>query len=195
MLPHYSPSQLIPPPLKAVHLQFFCWLHELVRKYLFFSFPKVETQGLSYSQSLLWYHIHVLKTFTFVIISTFWPWLHYTLWLKMKLVIVGVPLRCPPSVIWWLVKKTSHSLSQPLPWACDQGKGLQRCGPRVNSGVSFHAPGSAREYEGMDPHTPKWAPTLEVEVPMNFQISRRQLQGSNFIRLRSSLYHWKFLGT
>jgi len=38
------------------------------------------------------------------------------------------------------------------PWARDQGKGLQRCGPRVNLRVTFHAPGSAGECEGMNPH-------------------------------------------
>jgi hypothetical protein len=46
-------------------------------------------------------------------------------------------------------------MSQPQPWAHDQGKGLQRCGPRVNSGTTFHAPGSVGECEGMNPHTPK----------------------------------------
>jgi hypothetical protein len=46
-------------------------------------------------------------------------------------------------------------MSQPYPWAYDQGKGLQRCGPRVSLGVTFHALGSERECEGMNPHTPK----------------------------------------
>ncbi len=30
---------------------------------------------------------------------------------------------------------------------------------------------------------------------MDYQIFRRQLQGSKFIRLKGSLYHWKALGT
>jgi len=46
-------------------------------------------------------------------------------------------------------------MSQPWPWACDQGKGLQRCGPRGSLGITFHVPESAREREGMNPHTPK----------------------------------------
>ncbi len=43
----------------------------------------------------------------------------------------------------------------------------------------------------MNPHTPKWTLILGVEVPMDFQIFRRQLQG--FFTLESSLYHWKEL--
>jgi hypothetical protein len=62
-------------------------------------------------------------------------------------------------------------------------------------GVTFHAPGSVRKCEGMNPHTPKWAPTLGVRVPMDSQIFWERLQGSKPIGLRSSLYHWKNLGT
>jgi hypothetical protein len=40
-----------------------------------------------------------------------------------------------------------------------------------NSGVTSHAPGSVGSYEGMNPHTPKWAPTLGIGVPMDFRIS------------------------
>jgi hypothetical protein len=32
---------------------------------------------------------------------------------------------------------------------------LQRCEPKVSMGITFHAPGSARACEGMNPHTPK----------------------------------------
>jgi hypothetical protein len=39
--------------------------------------------------------------------------------------------------------------------ALDQGKGLRGCGPRESSGVTFHAPGSAKECEGMNLHTLK----------------------------------------
>jgi hypothetical protein len=35
-------------------------------------------------------------------------------------------------------------------------------------GITFHAPGSAKEYEGMNPHT-KGTPTLGVGVLMYFQ--------------------------
>jgi len=43
----------------------------------------------------------------------------------------------------------------------------------------------------MNPHIPKWTPTLGVGVPMDFQIFRGQLQGSKFIGLKSFIYHWK----
>ncbi len=48
---------------------------------------------------------------------------------------------------------------------------------------------SARECEGMNLHTPKWAPTLWVKVPMGSRIFGGRLQGSKFIGLMNSLYH------
>ncbi len=43
--------------------------------------------------------------------------------------------------------------------------------------VTFHAPGSVGECEGMNPHTPKGTPTLGARVPVDSQIFREQLQG------------------
>jgi hypothetical protein len=81
-------------------------------------------------------------------------------------------------------------MSQPWPWVRAQSKGLQRCEPRVSPGITFYVHGSARKCEGLNPHTPKWAPILRVGVPMDFRILRRQFQGSKLIGLKSSLYHW-----
>jgi hypothetical protein len=53
----------------------------------------------------------------------------------------------------------------------------------------------SRECEGMNPHTPKWAPTLGVGVPMDSQIFKEWLHESKPIRLKSFLHHWKYLGT
>jgi hypothetical protein len=61
--------------------------------------------------------------------------------------------------------------------------------------VAFHALESAKECEGMNPHTPKWAPTLGIGISMDSQIFKKQLQGSKPIGLKSSLYHWKTLKT
>ncbi len=36
-------------------------------------------------------------------------------------------------------------------------------------GVTFHVPMNVGECEGMNPHTPKWIPTLEVDGLPNFQ--------------------------
>jgi hypothetical protein len=41
-----------------------------------------------------------------------------------------------------------------------------------SSGITFHAPRSVRKCEEMNPHIPKWAPTLGVRVSMDFQIFR-----------------------
>jgi hypothetical protein len=59
-------------------------------------------------------------------------------------------------------------------------------------GVTFHAPGNVIKCEGMNPHIPKLAPALGVGIPMDFWIFKRQLQGSKFIGLKNSLYHWNF---
>ncbi len=56
-------------------------------------------------------------------------------------------------------------------------------------GVTFHAFRSAKEYEGMNPHTPKGTPTLRVGVPVDSQIFKEQFQGLKLIRLNHSLYH------
>ncbi len=68
-------------------------------------------------------------------------------------------------------------------------------GQEGSMGVTFHAPGSVRECEGMNRHTPKGPPILGVGVPVDYRIFREQLQGSKPNGLRSSLYHWKALGT
>jgi hypothetical protein len=42
-------------------------------------------------------------------------------------------------------------------------------GQEGSLGVTSHAPESVGKCEGMNPHTPKWTPTLEVGVPMGFR--------------------------
>jgi hypothetical protein len=72
-------------------------------------------------------------------------------------------------------------------------QGLTKVGAK--SEPTFHDPWNVGECEGMNPHTPKWAFTLGVGVPMDFQIFRGRFQGSKPNGLKSSLYHWKALGT
>jgi hypothetical protein len=48
---------------------------------------------------------------------------------------------------------------------------------------------SVREYEGVNPHTPKATPTLGDGVPMDSQNFRERLQGSKLNGLWRSLYH------
>jgi hypothetical protein len=61
--------------------------------------------------------------------------------------------------------------------------------------VTFRAPGSVGECEGMNPHTPKWTPTLGIKILVDSRIFKRWLQGSKLIGLNNSLYHWKFFRT
>jgi hypothetical protein len=74
-------------------------------------------------------------------------------------------------------------------------QGLAKVQSRVSPGITFHAPRNARECEGMNPHTPKWTPTLGIGIPMHSQIFKGRFQGPKFIGLESSLYHWKDLET
>jgi hypothetical protein len=52
-----------------------------------------------------------------------------------------------------------------------------------------HALKSAKECEGIDPHTPKGTPTLGIGVQVDFQMFREKLQGLKPNGLRSFLYH------
>ncbi len=45
----------------------------------------------------------------------------------------------------------------------------------TSPGVRSHAPGSVRECEGIDLHTPRGTRTLRVRVPVDSQIFREQL--------------------
>jgi hypothetical protein len=51
------------------------------------------------------------------------------------------------------------------------------------------------ECEGMNPHTPKWTPILEIKILMDFRSFKKHFERSKFIGLRSSLYLWKNLKT
>ncbi len=62
-----------------------------------------------------------------------------------------------------------------------KAKACKGVGQEESPGVTSHAPGSVEACEGMNPHIPKWTPTLGVGIPMNFQIFREQLQGSKSI--------------
>jgi len=69
---------------------------------------------------------------------------------------------------------------------------------KKSPGITSHTPESvrsAKEYEGMNPHTLKATPTLGDEVPVDSRNFRERLQGSKLNGLWHSLYHWKALET
>jgi len=68
-------------------------------------------------------------------------------------------------------------------------------GQKGSLGATSYIPRSAGECERMNPHTPKWTPTLGVGILMDSRIFREQLQGSKPIVLKSYLYHWKAIET
>jgi hypothetical protein len=88
----------------------------------------------------------------------------------------------------WIVVNFCHNPSLGLITKANTCKGE---GQEGSPGVAFHALGSVGKCEGMNPHTPKWVPTLGIKIPMDFQIFKEQLQRSKPIGLKSSLHHWK----
>jgi len=56
-----------------------------------------------------------------------------------------------------------------------------------------HALESARECEGINPHTPKGTPTLGVRVQVDSQMFRERLQGSKPNRLKKNYVIEKLL--
>ncbi len=70
-----------------------------------------------------------------------------------------------------------------------KARGCKVVGQEGSSGVMPHAPKSARECEGIDPHTPKGTPILGIGVLMDFRMFKERLQGSKANGLKSSLYH------
>ncbi len=76
-----------------------------------------------------------------------------------------------------------------------KAKAYKDVGQKWSMGVTFHAPRSLGKCEGMNPHTPKWAPTLGIRVLMDSQMFKGKLQGSKLIGLKNPLYHCKAFGT
>jgi hypothetical protein len=58
----------------------------------------------------------------------------------------------------------------------------------------IHALGNVRKCEKMNPHTLKWAPTLEIRVSMDSKIFRRQVKGVKTPWIEKYFKHWKALG-
>jgi hypothetical protein len=67
---------------------------------------------------------------------------------------------------------TSHNHNLEL---ATKAKACKSAGQEGSPGVTFHALGSAKECEGMNPHTPKGTPTLRVGVPMDSRRFRERL--------------------
>jgi hypothetical protein len=60
-------------------------------------------------------------------------------------------------------------------------------------GATFHVLGNVGECEGMNPHTPKWAFTLGIEVLMTLEFSRRNCKGKKSLDWRVNYIIRKFL--
>jgi hypothetical protein len=61
----------------------------------------------------------------------------------------------------WICASLLVIMLQPWPWARDQSKGLQGCGPRGRPESPIKC---CKECEGMNLHIPKWTPIVRVGV-------------------------------
>jgi hypothetical protein len=57
--------------------------------------------------------------------------------------------------------------------------GCKVAGQEGSLGVTYHVPRSAKECEGMNPHTPKWTPCWELESQWTPESSKRNSRGQN----------------
>jgi hypothetical protein len=97
--------------------------------------------------------------------------------------------------------RTRELIGNSICWNCNpnlrlaaKARAYKGASQEWSLGITFHATESVGECERMNLNTPKWAPTLEVEVPMDSRFFKEQLQRSKLIGLKSSSYHWKSLG-
>jgi hypothetical protein len=60
-----------------------------------------------------------------------------------------------------------------------KAKAYKGVGQEGSPEVTSHTPGNVGECEGMNPHNPKWVPTLGVGVLMNFRILDSDCKGQN----------------
>jgi hypothetical protein len=66
-----------------------------------------------------------------------------------------------------IVKFEKRNYRNPNPGLVTKTKACKSAGQKGSLGVTFHVPRSAKECEGMNPHTPKGTFTLGVGVPMD----------------------------
>jgi hypothetical protein len=115
-------------------------------------------------------------------------YVHHVLCAKIfnvSFVLGNIGLKLNYFVVQWQIDHC-HNPSLGLATKARACKGASQEG---SPGITSHAHGSVGECERMNPHTPKGVLTLEVGIPINFQIFKEQLQGSKPIKLRSFLYH------
>ncbi len=68
---------------------------------------------------------------------------------------------------------------------------MERCKLGMQPGSHIHIPRNVNvgKCEGMNPHTPKWTPTLGIKVLMESRIFRELFEGLKLIGLKTFLYH------
>jgi hypothetical protein len=90
--------------------------------------------------------------------------------------------------IQWFATNVCHNPSFGF---ATKARGMERWGLKMQPNNHIHIPGNAEQCEGMNSHIPKLIPTLGVGVLRDFRIIKEQFEGSKFIGLKNSLYHWK----
>jgi hypothetical protein len=66
-------------------------------------------------------------------------------------------------------------MSQPYLGFVTKARACEGVGQKWNLEVTFHVPKSVGECEGINLHTPKWAPTLGVGILMDSRIFKKTI--------------------
>jgi hypothetical protein len=97
---------------------------------------------------------------------------------------IGMQYKVP----WGLKLKSKKRCPNPNLGLMTKARACEGAGQEWTPGVTFHAPRNVGECEGMNLHTPKWAPTLGVGLPMDSQwtpeSSKSDYRGQNPLNWR-----------
>jgi hypothetical protein len=109
---------------------------------------------------------------------------------------VGVPKKRKkhPKTILKLLSKNNIYVTT-LTLTCDQSKVFEWCESRVQPKNHIQILENVEKCEGMNSHTPKWAPILGIEIFNGLSNLQNTISKVKLIGLKSFLYHWKFFET
>jgi len=102
---------------------------------------------------------------------------------------------CTNQTTSWLMHSWNLFCHNPSLGFTTKARACKNVGEERSPKSTSYIPGDVGECGKMNPHNPKWAPTLGVRVPMDSRTFRERSHGSKPIKLKSSLYYWKAIET
>ncbi len=75
----------------------------------------------------------------------------------------------------WFCKIKINECRNLNPGLATKARGCKVASQEGSPGIMLHSPGSAREGEGIGPHTPEGTPTLGIRVSVDSQMFKERL--------------------